>query len=485
MISTDRILTGPFVAMLKRNYDKVILITILLFGLCCYHINPTIGLNINSWHLLVIFICTILGAILNPIPIGLVVMISILVSILTNTISIERAFSGFSTSIVWLVVFAFFISRSVIKSNLGKRLAYFFISKIGGSLLGLSYGLVFTDLILAPFIPSASARGGGIIYPIAQSITQQYNFLTSNKDNNSNISKYLMQLCFQTNIVTSSMFLTAMAGNPLIASLAKSINIHLSIYHWWIACIIPSLCILSVLPFILMFLTKMKHQNISHGPVLAETALKEMGPLSRNERIVLFTFGLLIVLWMGAEPLNIDPATTALLGFIILTLSNVLSWQDAINEKEAWQTFIWFAGFVMLSQQLSMDGITTWLGSNIKVLIMGYDPIFAIPCTLILFFYMHYFFASITVYASVMYVTFTMLLIALGVPAIVAGFAIAIAANLSACLTQYGTTTAPIFFTASHMSLKQWWQVGFVMSVFYLFIWSIIGSMWWKVLGWW
>ncbi len=42
---------------------------------------------------------------------------------------------------------------------------------MGKSSLGLSYGLTLTDLMLAPFIPSNTVRGGGIIFPIINSLT--------------------------------------------------------------------------------------------------------------------------------------------------------------------------------------------------------------------------------------------------------------------------------------------------------------------------
>ncbi|MDJ1299131.1 DASS family sodium-coupled anion symporter [Candidatus Midichloria mitochondrii] len=469
--------------MLNLKTGSLKLALIFFMGAILFVMPASEGLSVKSWNLLIIFSATVAGAILNPMPMGVLVMLSILVSLLTDTLTLTQAFSGFGSYMVWLVVFAFFISRAIIKSNLGKRIAYYFIAKLGHNIIGLSYGLIFTELFLAPFIPSASARGGAVIFPVAQALTDQYNFVSAGK-HDTKIRQFLMQLCFQANVITSSMFFTAMAGNPLISGLASGIGIDLSITNWALGAIVPGICALLILPFIIKFVIKPHVNNMVHAPILAQTVLKDMGPFSRNEIMVLITFAVLIILWVGGSSFGVDATTTALLGFIVLLLTGVITWDDAMNEKEAWRTFIWFAGFVMLSKFLSEMGVTKWIGDNIEEALSSYNATFAIPILLILFFYMHYFFASITVYASVMYVTFAMLLIAFGVPPLATALVLAVLANLSACLTHYGTTSAPIFFGSSHMSVKSWWAAGFIIGVFHLLIWSTIGVCWLETLGW-
>ena len=70
-------------------------------------------------------------------------------------------------TIVWLVLCAFMISRSVTKTGLGRRIAFGFIRLLGSRSLGLAYALVATDTVLASIVPSNSARAGGIVFPIA------------------------------------------------------------------------------------------------------------------------------------------------------------------------------------------------------------------------------------------------------------------------------------------------------------------------------
>ena len=66
---------------------------------------------------------------------------------------------------------AFFISRGFVKTGLGRRIALQFVRLFGKKTLGLAYSLVGVDLILAPATPSNTARAGGIMFPIIQSLS--------------------------------------------------------------------------------------------------------------------------------------------------------------------------------------------------------------------------------------------------------------------------------------------------------------------------
>jgi hypothetical protein len=150
------------------------LLITLAVGLAIWFIPPPEGVDIKAWHLLAIFVATIVGIIVKPLPMGAVALIGIMATALTGTLSIGDALSGFNNTTIWLIVAAFFISRGFIKTGLGERIAYYFMSMLGKRTLGLAYGLIGTDLVLAPAIPSNTARGGGIVYPVLLSLAKAY-----------------------------------------------------------------------------------------------------------------------------------------------------------------------------------------------------------------------------------------------------------------------------------------------------------------------
>jgi DASS family divalent anion:Na+ symporter len=83
-----------------------------------------------------------------------------------------------------------------------------------------------------------------------------------------------------------------------------------------------------------------------------------------------------------------------------------------------------------------------------------------------------------------MFIPFLMVMLAAGAPPVLAVLALAYVSNLQAALTHYGTTPAPIYFGAGYVTQREWWSIGFVISVVTLTIWGTLGLLWWKALGW-
>jgi len=76
-----------------------------------------------------------------------------------------RVLSGFTNQTVWLIFAAFLFSRAIGVTGLGMRVAYLLIRRFGSSSLRLAYSTVASGALLAPFVPSDTARGGGVVYP--------------------------------------------------------------------------------------------------------------------------------------------------------------------------------------------------------------------------------------------------------------------------------------------------------------------------------
>ncbi|AIL64873.1 Putative malate transporter [Rickettsiales bacterium Ac37b] len=473
--------------MVKREINLKLLLPLILLGVALWYLPTPRGLDSKGWHILIIFMITVIGIIISPMPMGATAFAAIATLVLTNTLSLHNALSGFSSHIVWLVVIAFFIARGFIKSGLGERIAYYLISKFGHSTIGLSYSLIFTEFLLAPMIPSATARGGGIIFPIVQSLAEEYakSPYFAHKTGKNYTAAFLITVCFHTNVITCALFLTAMAANPLIASLAASLNVHISWLNWSLATIVPGVVNLIILPYLVYFLLPPDIKHSVEIPKQASHALAAMGKLSRNEIIMIITFAVMILLWVVGPAWKIDATTTALIGFLALITTGVLSWDDAITEKGAWKTLMWFATLLMMAEFLTKLGITAWAEVNIKNMLGNAQGPYIILILGIIFFYIHYFFASITAHATVMYTTFMLMLIHLGVAPLIAGISLAVLSNLSGGLTHYGISSAPIYFGAGYLSAKEWWKVGGIISTCNMIIWIAVGSIWLYILGWW
>ena len=442
------------------------------------------GITSQSWRLLAIFAATIMGSIVRPIPGAAVVLLGVTALPLFRVLTINEALTGYADPVVWLVLAAFFISRGMIKTGLGRRIAFVFIKAIGRHSLGLSYALGSTEMVLATVIPSTGARSGGIIFPIAKSLAEAYESRPGPTANR--LGAFLMTSVYQCNVIVCATFLTGQASNPIIARFAQEVTgIEITYARWAVAAIVPSLLSLLVVPWLLyrVFPPEIKHTPAASE--LASTELKAMGPMKWSEWLMLLVFALVCTLWMTNKLHGIDYAVVALLGISVLLLTGVLDWEDLISEKAAWSVFIWYGGLIRMAEALGQTGITKKFAEASASLTTGWKWWLALASLLLIYFYAHYVFASITAHVTAMYTPFLIVILAAGAPTYVAVLSLAYFSNLAASLTHYGTTPAPIYFGAGYTSQRNWWLLGLITSVATIIIWSVAGFTWWKVLGLW
>jgi DASS family divalent anion:Na+ symporter len=180
----------------------------LLVGIIIWLIPSPAGVEPRAWHLLAIFVATIIGIIAKPLPMGAMALLGIAATALSGTLTINQALNGFGNSTTWLNRRRVFHLRGFIKTGLGSRIAYLFMAALGKKTLGLSYGLIATDLVLAPAIPSNTARAGGIVFPLVRASAKAFG---SEPDDGTahKIGAFLIQAAFQGNVITSAMLIRA------------------------------------------------------------------------------------------------------------------------------------------------------------------------------------------------------------------------------------------------------------------------------------
>lgn len=467
-----------------KEVNVMALLVTVAVGAIIWFIGTPEGLNDQAWHLFAIFAATIVGLIIKPLPMGGVAILAVTVIVLTGTLELSEALSGFQNTTIWLIVIAFFISRGFIKTGLGNRVAYLFVRRFGKKTLGLSYALLISDLMLAPAMPSNTARGGGIIYPIVRSLSETFGSRTGDGSERK-IGAFLTKTAFQGNMITSAMFLTAMAANPLIASIAGDAGITITWASWAIAAIVPGLISLLIIPY---FIYKVYPPEIKETPEaakIAEEKLNEMGSLKKSEKSMIGVFLLVLSLWIFGDTVNIDPTTTALIGLSVLLLTSVLSWNDIKKEEGAWDTLVWFAVLVMMASYLNSLGMIPWFSDLMGDSVSGMSWTWALIALALIYFYSHYFFASNTAHVSAMYAAFLAVALAAGAPPMLTALILGFFSNLFGSLTHYGSGPAPVFFGSGYVTQNKWWAIGFAISIIHIFVWGVIGGAWWKLLGLW
>jgi len=350
--------------------------------------------------------------------------------------------------------------------------------------LGMGYSIVATELFIAPFVPSSAARAGGIMYPVVTAISESMDSHPYDSTRRK-IGAYLHKVAYNGNLITSAMFLTAMAANPMCQSFAASQGVQITWSNWAIAAAVPGLLSLIVLPLFFYFAFPPTQKRFDHAPELARNKLADMGPMSGPEWLMAGVFALMLGLWIFGESYGISAATTALLGLCLLLLTKILNWNDILEEKEAWHTLIWFAILVTMAKYLQIYGVVAWFSTMVSTLVAGMDWMSAFAVLILIYFYSHYFFASNTSHVSAMYAAFLAVAISAGTPPLIAALGFGFCSSLFSSMTHYGASSSAMFFGAGYVDIGTWWRLGFMISVVNLLIWFGVGSMWWKAIGLW
>ena len=454
----------------------------LLAALIIWFIPPPEGVSQQAWHLFAIFFGTIAGLILQPLPLGAVVLIGTTATMLTHTLTLGQAMAGYMNATVWLIVAAFLFARAFSKTGLGRRIAYVFIRICGRRTLGLGYALALTDLVLAPGIPSGAARTAGVLFPVVKSLATTYG--SEPGPTAGRIGTFLMLSAYQVHAVTCAMFLTSMVANPFIATATReTLNIEITWTGWAVAALVPGLISFFLVPYLVFRMTRPEIRETPEATDLATAELLKMGPVSRQEWVVLGVFVMTFTLWVTGRWTELEPTIVAFFGLCVLLILGALQWEDVLAERAGWDALIWFGGLVGMATMLNTLGLIPWFSKYVGSHVEGWPWLPALGILALVYMYAHYFFASLSAHVAALFVPFLTVAVAVGAPPYFAALTFAFFSSLCASLTHYGGGPSPVYWGSGYSTIRQWWSVGFAASLVFVVVWMGIGPFWWKALG--
>jgi L-tartrate/succinate antiporter len=454
------------------------------------------GLAHHAWYFFSIFVGVIVGLVLEPLPGAAVTIIGItLATVLGRFVLFSQqqmsepgfhsasaalawALSGYSNSTVWLIFGAFILALGYEKTGLGHRIALVIIKRMGKSTLLLGYGIALADLMLAPFIPSPTARSGGIIYPIANDLALDYgskpNDVTSRR-----VGSYLMWVSIMITCVTSSLFLTGASFNLLAAGFVEKLaHVELRWTDWFITAAPIMIPLLVLVPILTYWLYPPEVKRNSEVSDWAAAQLEKIGPLTPHEKILAGVVLLSLVLWVGGGA-YVGAATVASIAICLMLLTRVLTWSDIAEHKRAWTTFAWLGALIALCDGLNRVGFVKWFADGIATRMHGFSPHLAMIILLALFFVAHYVFASVDAYTTALLPV--ILLTGAAIPGIpVKEFALLLCMELGimGVITPFADATSPIYANSGYLPAKDYWRLGTIFGAIFLILFLSIGVPW-------
>mgnify|MGYP001813594550 FL=1 len=433
------------------------------------------GLATEAWHLFAIFAAAIFAVISGATSILLAAIIALVASVLSGTLDPEAAYSGFSQGFILLIVVAFLVGRGVVNSGLGARIGYLLVSRFGHSSLGLAYSMIATDALIAPAFPSNTARSG-VLFPIVYSLAES-NGSHPWGDTRRRIGAYLM-LCSMVGLgLSSGLWLTAMAANPVGVAIAQQQGVTITFASWFMAASVPTLCAMVVLPWLMYRVFPPELGRTPDAPAAARARLDDLGALSRNEWITLATFATLVIGWGLAGVLDLDATAIAFLGLAVLMISGIFTMDDIKESGDALETLIWFAILYTLSTELDRLGFMQFVGN----LLGGYVAGFSWPVTytllITLYVLVHYLFVSQTAHLLALFGVF-LGLSQPDIPLPLMAMMLLLATNFFSVITPQASSCNVIFVGSGYITGGEVYRYGGLATLACLLIFLVIGSPW-------
>ena len=387
---------------------------------------------------------------------------------------IKWLLSGFSDGTVWLIFVAFMFALGYEKTGLGKRIALVLIKTLGKRTLGLGYAVALSDLALAPFMPSNTARSGGTIFPIIKNIPALYGSTPENEPRK--IGGYLMWTALATTCITSSMFLTGLAPNLLALSIVeKTVGIKIAWGEWFTAFAPVGIGLFLATPWLTYILYPPTQKVSEDAPIWAAKELTKLGPITAKELTMAGLAVLALVGWIFGGP-YLNATLVALIALTLMILTNVITWDDLLSHKQAWNVLFWFATLVTLAEGLARVGFLKWFATTSAGAMTGYSPMTIVVMLLVLFFVVHYLFASITAHVTALLPVFlTTAAVIPGVNIKLLAMLLCFSLGLMGIITPYATGPSPIYYGSGFVSRKDFWLQGFIFGVIFLAALVIVG----------
>jgi len=206
----------------------------------------------------------------------------------------------------------------------------------------------------------------------------------------------------------------------------------------------------------------------------AAAELAKMGGLSRKA----VTLGVLVLValafWIFGEP-AFNGTTVAVAVLCLIVLTGIVSWDDVLGNKQAWNTLAWFATLVALAGGLAQVGFVAWFAGKVGGMVAGIPPTAALVALVAVFFLAHYVFASVTAHVT------ALLPVMLTVGAAVPGMemksltlALCLTLGIMGVITPYATGPSPVYYGSGYLPSDDYWRLGAI----YLAAFLLVGIPW-------
>ncbi|TKC19447.1 SLC13 family permease [Robertmurraya kyonggiensis] len=300
---------------------------------------------------------------LEPIPLGLTSIITIIFLLIFNVVNTNVVYSGFASPAVFLIIAGMMLARAVNETPLAKRMTYFLLAKWGGNAKGLLASILIIPQIQAFFIPAVAVRTA-LLLPIVVNVLD----MIKTKPN-SDLRKMIMLGVAFGSTVSGTAVMTAAIGNILAVELLNEFSgINITYFQWFLYALPIWLLLIPAVWILLMKLFPLKKEEANFPEVQAQMKerAKDFGRMERSEKRCLLILIFIVGLWM-TEPLHgLHPSVPALIGVALMTLPAIgcATWTNVV--KINFDTVLLLGATLSIGYALNESGATQLLGESLS-----------------------------------------------------------------------------------------------------------------------
>jgi sodium-dependent dicarboxylate transporter 2/3/5 len=327
------------------------------------------------------------------IPIGITSLLPIVLFPLFGVMNGKAVSSSYFNHIIFLFIGGFMVALAIQRWNLHKRIALVILNFVGNSPGKLLFGFMFTTAFLSMWISNTATAM--LMVPIIISIIHKLEIINGKKA----VQLFSIGLLLAIAYSASIGGITTLVGTPPNLSFARIFEIYFPnapeiSFSKWMMFALPITIIMFAVTWIYLYFVFVKKtdswKTVGNNELKEE--LRQLGPMSYEEKMVGIVFLLLALLWISRanivigsfkiigwsslfnNPSYINDGTIAITMAIILFLipskseknSFLMDWKTA--EKLPWEIILLFGGGFALANGFKESGLSAWFGNELMFL---------------------------------------------------------------------------------------------------------------------
>ena len=315
-------------------------------------------LRIN-YAMLAIFVAAIILWITEAIPNYLTSLIVIMMIVLTGVTSDKEAYAQLGHPVMWLNILSFILASMLVKTQVAKRFAIWFVLKFGKSTNGIILSFIVINIVLSAFISATTAKAA-ILLPIFMVVAAIYGATEGHRNNFGR--NLVLQNLFQINLGANS-FLTGSGATLLAGALiGGALGISSVSYQDWFMAAFPMNIILIMIGWLVgskIFFPLKKEERVPQidgGMDRLRDELHKLGKMTAQEYKAIAIFLTVLILWATGEYHGIGQTAVAFMGAVVALLPKVgiVKWNDV---DIPWHLLLFSAGAYTLGAGLEATGL--------------------------------------------------------------------------------------------------------------------------------